>query len=171
MAAYLTPMLQRIKALLASGRNGSGDRAWDDLAFAVAALMVEAAGLDDRMDAAERARIAALLARRFDLAAADAAALLAAAERRMADTHQIYPYARTVKDRLSEAERIAIAGMLWEVILADGRVHDHEANLMRRIGGLIAVRDVDIGAARKRALARMGREAADRDAQAEDGSG
>lgn len=164
MAAYLTRMLDRIKALFRNGgRVGPGEGAWDDLAFAVAALMVEAADLDDGVAAVERDRIAALLAGRFGLSGAEAWALLAAAERRMAETQQIYPYTRVVKDRLSEDERLAIVELLWEVILADGRVHDHEANLMRRIGGLIAVRDVDIGVARKRALARKERRPADQE--------
>lgn len=149
------PMLERIRSLFTAFRGEDAEGGWDALAFAVAALMTEAASLDGGMDAVERERIAALLGRRFRLDAAEAAALLGAAERRMADVQQIYPYARTVKDSLSEEERVAVVEMLWDVILADGRVDDHEANLMRRLGGLIGIRDVDIGAARKRALARM----------------
>ena len=46
--------------------------------------------------------------------------------------------------------------MLWDVACADGVIHDFEANLVRRVAGLIHVSDRDSGAARKRALARMG---------------
>jgi uncharacterized tellurite resistance protein B-like protein len=49
--------------------------------------------------------------------------------------------------------------MLWQVVYADGRLDDYEANLMRRISGLIHVPDRDSGEARKRALARLGLEA------------
>jgi uncharacterized tellurite resistance protein B-like protein len=40
--------------------------------------------------------------------------------------------------------------MLWEVAYADGNVDDYEANLVRRVAGLLYVPDRDSGAARKR---------------------
>ena len=46
--------------------------------------------------------------------------------------------------------------MLWEVVYADGIAHAYEANLLRRIGGLLYAPDRDQGAARKRVLARLG---------------
>ena len=46
--------------------------------------------------------------------------------------------------------------MMWDVACADGVIHDFEANLVRRVAGLIHVSDRDSGAARKRALVRMG---------------
>ncbi|MFN8927605.1 MAG: TerB family tellurite resistance protein [Rhodospirillales bacterium] len=49
-----------------------------------------------------------------------------------------------------------IVGMLWEVACADGERHPREANLLRRIGGLLYVSGVDRGEARKRVLRRMG---------------
>jgi uncharacterized tellurite resistance protein B-like protein len=46
--------------------------------------------------------------------------------------------------------------MLWEVAYADGKVHDFEASLVRRVSGLIHVSDRDSGTARKKVLARLG---------------
>ncbi len=158
MTAYLTQMWDRIKSLLFGdgGTAPAGER--DGVEFATAALMVEAASLDGSVDAGERRCIAALLQERFGLPEGAACDLLAAAERRMAETHQLYPFTRVIKDSLSETERLALIEMLWEVIYSDGRAHDYEANLMRRIGGLIYIRDVDIGAARRRVLERIARE-------------
>ena len=45
--------------------------------------------------------------------------------------------------------------MAWEVAYADGELHDHEANLLRRLGGLLYVSDRERGDARKRVLARL----------------
>jgi uncharacterized tellurite resistance protein B-like protein len=47
--------------------------------------------------------------------------------------------------------------MLWEVVYADDVLHDHEASLLRRIGGLIYVSDRDRGAAKRRVLDRRAR--------------
>jgi len=41
------------------------------------------------------------------------------------------------------------------VVLADGDLHEHEAQLMRRLAGLLYVDDVDSGRAAKRAKARL----------------
>ena len=46
--------------------------------------------------------------------------------------------------------------MLWDVAYADGELHDLEASLLRRIGGLLYVSDRERGEARKRVLARRG---------------
>ena len=46
--------------------------------------------------------------------------------------------------------------MLWEVVYADGELHDYEASLLRRIAGLLYVPDRESGEARKRVLARLG---------------
>ena len=46
--------------------------------------------------------------------------------------------------------------MLWEVVYADGELHDYEASLLRRVSGLLYVSDWDSGEARKRVRSRLG---------------
>jgi uncharacterized tellurite resistance protein B-like protein len=46
--------------------------------------------------------------------------------------------------------------MLWEVVYADGNVDHLEANLLRRVAGLLYVTDRESGEARKRVLDRKG---------------
>ena len=41
------------------------------------------------------------------------------------------------------------------VVLADGEVHDYEAQLMRRLAGLLYVDDIESGRAAKRARMRI----------------
>ena len=52
-------------------------------------------------------------------------------------------------------KRVMLVEMLWDVVYADGVLHDYEANLMRRVAGLLHVSDQESGAARKRVLGRM----------------
>ncbi len=85
-------MLDRIKTLFAErgGDAANGPRHdADELRLAAAALMVEAAGLDDRFDAAEWVRIIGLVRGRFGLTEAEAEALLAAAERAANEASQL----------------------------------------------------------------------------------
>lgn len=127
-----------------------------DLAFATAVLFLEAASMDDRVDQAEQDRVRAILVRHFGLDDDAARRLIEAAGRRQAESAQLLRYTRTVKDRMNEAERLQLMEWLWEVVYADGKEHDLEANLMRRIAGLIYVEDVASGAARKRVRRRLG---------------
>ena len=153
-------MLDRIKAFFSALQEGAvpGGSGHDREAFnlAAAALLVHAACVDDSYDALERRRILELVRTRLSLAEDEARALVAAAEARVADTVQILGFTRAVKDNFSYDDRVALIEMLWEVVLADGRLDAHEAQLMRRIGGLIYVSDRDRGLARQRAAARLG---------------
>ena len=111
--------------------------------------------MDASFDEVERRRILDILPRRFSLSPDEAETLLAAAEDKADGSVQILGFTRAVKDNYSYEERIALVEMLWEVVLADGRVDAHEAQLMRRIGGLIYVSDRDGAIARRRAAQRL----------------
>ncbi|MHA1568532.1 MAG: TerB family tellurite resistance protein [Alphaproteobacteria bacterium] len=155
-------MIDRIKALFGAQGNaadGAGPHKTDELHLAAAALLVEAAAADGEFDAGERARIEVLLRARFGLAREETAELVEMAAAEVSEANQLYAFTRAVKDRFSHEERIEMMEMLWEVAYADGELHDFEAHLLRRIGGLIYVSDRERGEARRRALARLGIEA------------
>lgn len=155
-------MINRIKALFtAEGAGATPDQrahGFDELQVAAAALLVEAATMDDSFDAREQAKIVELIRGRFGLSREEADDLVALAEHRVAESHQHFGFTRVIKDRYSHDERVALLEMLWEVAYVDGELHDYEASLIRRIAGLIYVPDRDSGAARKRALGRLGLE-------------
>ncbi|MFQ6016841.1 MAG: TerB family tellurite resistance protein [Kiloniellaceae bacterium] len=152
-------MINRLKALFvdrggapaaAASRHGA-----DELRVAAAALMVEAAQMDDEFDARERAKISELVTGRFGLSREESESLLEAAEKRVAASSQIFGFTRIVKEAFTHDERVELIEMLWEVAYADGELHDFEASLMRRVTGLLHVSDRESGAARKRALERL----------------
>lgn len=124
--------------------------------IAAAALLVTAAAMDDIFDDAERARIEELLARRFGLDEAGAHRLLAEAEAIALQSVDLHGFTSTIKAGFDFEERIELLEMAWEVAYTDGVLHDHEANLMRRLAGLLAVSDRDSGEARRRVRERLG---------------
>ncbi len=150
-------MLKLIMKLLGGdGAPAAGEVGADPLHLAAAALLVEAAVLDGHFDAAERETIVALLGDRFALDTAAVNSLIDEARDAVAQSTQLYPFTRVVKDRFGPEDRVRMMEMLWEVAYADGRLHEFEASLARQVAGLIAVPDRDSGAARKRVLARLG---------------
>jgi len=147
-------MIARIKAMIMGGDDAA--EPGDDVEAAAVALLVEAAVMDGDFDDAERRNIARLLQERFGIAAAAAGELLAAGEQAVKNSSQLYAFTRVIKDNFNADQRVQMIEMLWEVAYADGELHDFEASLVRRVGGLIHVPDRDGGAARKRVLARLG---------------
>ncbi len=141
---------------LTGKRERDADLSHSETNLAVAALLVEAAMMDGDFDTTERATIERLVVERLSLDAEDAKELIADAEARVRDSVEMWGFAHKVKDAFSYEDRIGMVEMLWEVVYADGVLHDYEASLMRRIAGLIYVEDRDSAHARKRALARLG---------------
>ena len=151
-------MINRIKKLFSSidAGNVTPQVGVETHALAAAVLMVEAARLDGEFDQLERQSIRSLVTNHFGLDEIEADALIAEAESLHDDSNHLVKFTRTIKESYPPEERIAIIEMLWEVVYADGVLHDYEANLLRRIGGLIYVSDRDRGAARKRVTERLG---------------
>ena len=150
-------MIKRFLEILGRSHAPSAGRDPEqELRLAAAALLVEAARMDGHVDAAERQAIAEQLSACFHLDGEEAEALIEAARATVEESSQLYPFTRVIKDRFSEDERVRMIEMLWTVAYADGRLHDYEASLVRRVAGLIYVADRDNGAARKRVLRRLG---------------
>ena len=154
-------MFDRLRQLLGTGADEAQaprPHSFEERQLAAAALLVEAASMDSEFGAAERAKIGQLLRSRFGLGAAEADDLLAEAERTAAESVEWQGFTQAIKDGFPPAERILVIEMLWEVVYADGQLHDYEASLLRRIAGLLYVSDRESGEARKRVLARLGME-------------
>lgn len=147
-------MLNRIRALFDGTDPGGDDR--HTLQAAAAALLVEAARTDNTISAAERDRIIEVTRRHFNLSQEEAQDLLSAAVFDTEGAAPYYRYVSVINDRCPPDQRLWIIEMLWEVAYADGTLNDLEANLLRRIGGLLHVSDLERGAARKRVLERLG---------------
>lgn len=150
-------MLTRIKELFAPKAGSAKDvPVRDRLHLAAAALLVEAAATDAEYGARQREIVERLCREQFALDAAEAAELVRDAELEIEGTNELYGFTRVVREAMPPEERVAIVEMLWEVVYADGTLHEYEASLLRRICGLIYVTDRDSGAARKRVLERLG---------------
>lgn len=151
-------MFDRLKTyfedLQSDSRPAEEERGFDELQLAAAALLVHAACVDTTFDDSERAKILEIVKTRLELGSDEATALLEAAEHAVDNSVQILGFTRTIKDKYGYDERVRLMEMLWDVVYADGRVDEFEAQLMRRIAGLIYVTDRDSGTARRRVVER-----------------
>ncbi len=148
-------MIGRIKKLLAS-RNDVNITADDEaLKLASAALLLEAACMDGHADDVEISTVINLLGDHFDLSSGEASELVNAGREVLANSVELYGFTRTIKNSFNHEDRVRMIEMLWKVVYADGILHDFEANLVRRICGLIYVSDRESGDARKLVLERL----------------
>lgn len=154
-------MLAQLKLLVFGGASpaDAARSGADPVAAAAAALMIEAAVMDGHFDDDERTTVSCLLAERFDLDGDEVAALIAETEAAVESAVELFSFTRVLRDDFDHDQRIAMVEMLWEVSYADGVLHDYEANLIRRVNGLLHVGDRESGAARKRVLERLDNEA------------
>ena len=129
----------------------------DEFHLAAAVLLIYAATADANFDVRERDRIEWLCYNKFGLAADEAQTLIETAGHEVEESVQLLRFTRTIKDGFSYEERVHLIEMLWEVVYADAQVEAHEAQLMRRITGLIYVDDRDSAIARSQVRARLER--------------
>ena len=128
------------------------DSAWSQ---ALAGLLVEAAMADGSLDAQERAQISAALEADLHMTSDEVATVIDAAVTAQEGRVEIHSLTRSIRSETDAEDRAAIMEMAWMVVLADGDLHEYEAQLMRRLAGLLYVDDIDSGRAQKRARSRL----------------
>ena len=101
----------------------------EELRLAAAALLVHASAIDGEIDPAERRKLRTLLQARFDLDDHALRQLLDEAGEREAESVDLYRFTSVLCRELDQDGRKRIVEMLWEVVMADGTVHDFESNL------------------------------------------
>ncbi len=124
--------------------------------LAVAALLVEAAQVDRRVTAAERATVARLVRARFALPEAEAQRLLEIAGGEFAAALDDWVFTQAVREGFPAEEREAILEMIWAVVYADGELARFEDLFMLRMAAALGLEDAAADRARVRAYARSG---------------
>ncbi len=126
-----------LKAISARKHEHKEQQEFDRTTIAAATLMVELARLDTDFDEAERKRIVDIIHTRFELEADQVEELLAVAQDRHEESYANWIFTKTIKENFDLEERSQIMTYLWEIALADGELHDLEADLLLRIGQAI----------------------------------
>ena len=145
-------MLDRLKKLFNSPvTSTSAPEAADRLHVAAAALLVRAAQIDGHIDDGEAALLKRLIGPYFGLSETEAQELLEQAHAAIDAANDLFQFTQLINTNFDESHKQMLMQLLWQIVLSDGVVDDYEANLLRRVAGLIHVSDQDAGAARKAA--------------------
>ena len=119
---------------------------------AVIILLLEACQIDGDTGNIEIEYIKKLLINKFNFTPDQAEKNLVEALEKSDERIEIFSQIKIILNEMNHEERIDVIEMMWGVILSDGIVDDFEANLMRRMNGLLYVPGEESALAKQRAL-------------------
>lgn len=146
-------MFERILTLFSASAGYRTPLPEADAKHALGALLVRVAQADKAYLFQEVERIDRILAKRFDLNPLDAAKMRAQCERlseEMPDTSELIT---VLHDAIDVKEREATLLALWQVVFADGQVHETEDEMVSLVQQMLGVSPETCARLRAEALA------------------
>jgi uncharacterized tellurite resistance protein B-like protein len=138
---------------LPGGARETADR--DDPRVAASALLYHVMNADGVRQDSECERFKAVLAPTYDVTGADLDRLAAAGEKADNEAIDLYAFTSVLKRHLDADGRKAFIGLMWDIVYADGELHELEDNVVWRVAELIGVERRDRVEARRRAAAHV----------------
>ena len=135
---------------LTGGEKHPGRFEENDYRLAAAALLIHAATIDGGTEDTGRDKLRAVLKSHFALDDAATDELIDLGTRAEHEAVDLYHFTSLINRTLDEPGRLGVVEMMWEIVLADGRVTEFEDNLMWRAADLLGVSSRDRIALRRR---------------------
>ena len=118
-------------------------------------LMLEAAQIDGTIDQVEINKITKTLTEIFHEDSLEVELELQKSLKEIDESKSLHFFTSKINKIFSDKKKNLLIETLWEIILSDGKVHEFESNLIRRLAGLLYISDVSCGNAKRRALAKI----------------
>ena len=122
----------------------------DDFIF-ISGIFVEAAAVDGKIDKNEVYKIKQSLINFLEVSEERSNYIVNKSLEKANEPNSLYYFTSKINKEFEYEKKIKLLEILWEIILADGKIHDFETNMVRRLSGLLYISDVDSGNAKKRA--------------------
>jgi uncharacterized tellurite resistance protein B-like protein len=133
-------MLEKIRALFSENAEQTGDSE-AALHLAAAVLLVKVAKSDNSVDEQEILRLRSTLQRDWQLNEADLDGLMAVARDASDSSDSLNKHIDLINRNFSPARKLGVLRSLWQAAAADGQIHRHEEQLIRRLAELLHVSD------------------------------
>lgn len=148
-------MFQGLRSFLArvSAPHGALRPGADDPRVAAAGLLFHVMDADGIRDPAEEQALRSVLADAYGLDEEALDAILSAGEQAEADAVDMHGFTSVLMRHWDETERREFIGLLWEIVFADGELHELEDHTLWRIADLLGIDGRDRVEARRRVAA------------------
>jgi uncharacterized tellurite resistance protein B-like protein len=124
---------------LPGGKPGRKTLADDDPKVAAAALMFHVMDADGERRETERGRLKELLAEAYGLSGSELDRIMRAGEEADQEAIDLYAFTSVLKRSLSREGCTEFVRIMWEIVYADGDLHELEDNVVWRVAELIGV--------------------------------
>ena len=114
-------------------------------------LMLEAAQVDGKIDQIEIDKILKTLTENFQEDHSAVELELQYSLKEIDEPKSLHSFTSKLNKEFSNKKKDLLIETLWEIILSDGKIHEFESNLIRRLAGLLYISDVSCANAKKRA--------------------
>ena len=152
-------LFDQIVSAVSTSEAAESDRGERDSAIRkpTAVLMLDVALADKVFDQGELERLQTLAQAHFGLGPEEAAELIDSARNEAEELVSLHDFTQLLHSHLTEEEKGAIIGMLWQIAYTDGELDKYENSLVLKISDLLYVsrgrvmrlkHDAALGAAR-----------------------
>ena len=135
--------------------TGAATPAVDPLHLAACVLLLDVAHADGEFSDEERTHIEGVLERHFSLPPEAGRALMELADRERRNAVDHFKFTSQLQRSYDTGQKMVLAEIMWGVVLADGKVADHEHYLTRKISNLLELEPGYLSAAKDAAAARL----------------
>ena len=151
-------MFERVLSFLRDLPGGAGrdDAGKDDPRIAASALLYHVMNADGVRQDVEWVRFKAVLSQAYGITGGELDALAKAGEEADKEAIDLYAFTSVLKRHLDPDACKAFVGLMWEIVYADGELHELEDNVVWRVAELLGVERHDRIAGRQRAARRAG---------------
>ena len=150
-------MILKLKNILSNSKKTDKDKiASSSKNIAAAALLIEAASIDGKLDSEEQKIINTRLEKYLRISNSEMLELIKEASKVQSESNQIFGFTNEIKNSFSEEQKLDLIEILWDIICSDQTIHIYESNLMRRICGLIYVSDKKSGEIKLKVMKKYG---------------
>lgn len=120
-----------------------------EVQVAACVLLLELAYADDEFSRVERAHVESALGRHFGLDEPTIREVMQLAETERRQSTDYYQFARTITRQYDLGQKMALAELMWGVILADGELRQREGYVFRKLARLLDLAPVQLAYARR----------------------
>ena len=148
-------MLNSLKNIIKQSKNDTEEINSEGELNLLCGLMLEAAQIDGKVDQIEIDKISKTLVENFQEDQSVVELELQNSLKEIDEPKSLHSFTSKLNKEFSNKKKDLLIETLWEIILLDGKVHEFESNLIRRLAGLLYISDVSCGNAKKRAQANL----------------
>ena len=124
----------------------------------ISSLLVEAAAIDGEIDKAEVDKIYSFLVDFYEESQEKISKVLEKCLKESQNPNSLHSFTSKINKVFSYEKKINLIEILWEIVLSDGKIHDFESSLIRRLAGLLYISNIDCGNVKKRVLLKINKE-------------